>query len=55
MSGKASGWGGRARVEQQGGVLDRVATACGVQDLSCFFKETLGFWSMKDSLVSHFC
>lgn len=49
MSGKASRWsrlkgagGGRARVEQQGGALDRVATACVVQDLS-FLKEILGF------------
>ena len=61
MSGKASrrsrlkgAGGGRARVEQQGGALDRVATACVVQDLS-FLKEILGFWPVKDSQVSQFC
>lgn len=48
------GWQGESGAAGRG-ILDRVATACGVQDLSCFFKETLGFWSMKNSLVSHFC
>lgn len=29
-------------MEQQGGVLDRVAIACGVQDLSFFFQRNFG-------------
>lgn len=55
MSGKASGWGGRARVLSREGTLTGWPPPVESKISLVFFKETLGFWSMKDSLVSHFC